>query len=336
MYAENKPKETVSRVIKQNANKKQDFSNRANKDSKSASSQVNSILNELNRFNNSKESGTIQKTAGTGKFLKSFEGYTRHHIIPESTLEAFYRNVKTVSRGINAKDLDNTIKELLYKQYQNIKFSKDLRKTKTDKFYDIQSQDILYNTWIRNLEYQGLENLLSDMNEILIWFPANLVIGPMNRRDDPGNGFDEKALKFSQNKNKSFFRSTFDKMSQFNRECENSPLDNYNELNQELIVLHNELKRVQGEKKTAEKRKIHNEGLKYQNPYSALMPVPNDFTSRINELLSEINERTASIKVLKQRYDKSIKQIKEIAQNLNMILEGGKEMTDAREEDWSA
>lgn len=332
MYARHKSKNLVSRIILQRINKKQSSTNQINKNIKFVHSQVNPIISKLNRFDGAKKYETIQKTAGTGKFLKSYEGYTRHHIIPESTLEAFYRNVKAVSNGINDKELHNAIKKLLYEQYQNIKFSKDLQETKRQKFYTIPSQDILYDVWLNNKDNPKLVNLLSDLNEILIWFPANLVIGPMNRPNDPGNRFDEEACKYSNNKNKSYFKTTYEKMSVFNAENRNSTLGNYNNLTKEIIVLQDRLKRVMGEQETAKKRQIHNDGLQYKNPFYYLEPVSDDFDKEINKLHSEIEMK----KELMALYNEKGKQIMEIAGYLTKILEGGKEMTDARKEDWSA
>lgn len=159
----------------------------------------------------------LQRGKGTGRYLNSLPDLTRHHIIPESVLEKFYNKMKEYIREANQTYyLRSKIEKMLSKLLLSIKNSSDLSpEGKTLLEHEITDKE-LFDAWFNNTEVEKWNEFVSTsvIDEILIWFPENLVWGPKNRNDDPGDKLDMKALEISK-KDKFLFTKTYNDMLSF-------------------------------------------------------------------------------------------------------------------------
>lgn len=125
-------------------------------------------------------------------------GCARHHIIPDDILKSFIAKVrekepdvfKNLIRAVEKSYIDyHGISEDEIKNMNSLNLSciKRLDNNPRNKF-------LVLITYTKNEEH---EDYLNDMQKAFVWSPGNLVIGPTNRKADPGNEFDREAAEIA-------------------------------------------------------------------------------------------------------------------------------------------
>lgn len=144
------------------------------------------------------DSRSILQKKGTAEYLNPLPtGQARHHIIPDSILREFIAKVKT-NDPATFQRLIAAVEES-YIQYHNI----TQEELSNPRLLDLQYIRELDNnprnnflTLITYIKEKDLNEYNNDMEKAFVWSPGNLVIGPQQRGEDPGNQFDcEAALK---------------------------------------------------------------------------------------------------------------------------------------------
>lgn len=281
----------------------------------------------------------LQRGKGTGRYLKSSLVLTRHHIIPESVLEKFYNKMKEYIGDANQSSfLQSEIEQMLLALRSSIINSSDLTSEGQEfSMHDITGKE-LFNAWFSRTEVINWSDFVSTsaIDEILIWFPENLVWGPKNRSDDPGDKLDIKALEISK-KNKLLFTKTYADMLEFSglESVKEDPKAIGNELrllrdriknnNNKIIILNKNLKDSKRRNST--------------NVFEILKQ--KDIEGQIEELTKsskngqqEFNEMNKKLGLVKNECKIRYDIISRIITNLKKIINEGKGMTPYNENDW--
>lgn len=107
---------------------------------------------------------------------------TRHHIIPWESI---------MNEGVRLITTQEQITDL-FKKYQKI--------CEANIGCFLNKEELIDEIILQNNE------AIETYKELLAWLPGNLVVGPSERDDDPGQNIDLKALAFMQETNNGYER----------------------------------------------------------------------------------------------------------------------------------
>lgn len=290
------------------------------------------ILNNDRKSTICKQNIVFQRNTGEGLFIKKYDGCTRHHIIPEEKLNTFYDKAKKVLSSMKDKSAYYKMKGLLFKQYYNIK--KSTHKSNKEKELSISTSDDIFNAWLKDVSPSYYETLGTELKEITIWFPANLVLGPVSERraEDPGSNIDMEALSLSTNKNKAYFVPVYSNIIKFNKLDQ---LVDLKELEEEIILISECRDQILKDYNEARAKELSYDSSQKTNPFSILNK-PDDLEQLNSELQNrnkELKDKRDEYKTIKRNTQKRILEIVTIVDGLTKIVDGG-DMTDARLQKW--
>ena len=107
----------------------------------------------------------------------------RHHVVPFQKLVTIGKEILAHPNEAEKNKYVDEIIDAYFSEHPNVKINfgskedlKEAIKNKRSEMHDIAERDFL---------------------ALLAWLPGNLVIGPNNRADDPGNNLDHRALSLS-------------------------------------------------------------------------------------------------------------------------------------------
>ena len=132
---------------------------------------------------------------------------SRHHIIPLNILVAFWDNLilneKHLSAGMQVAWTSFIVQ---YRKFPTCDKSVEylIKKIKNHQIVHDQNEDN--------------PNRFQDLEEAWQWFGANLMVGPKNRSDDPGDGFEVNAYVIVGNTTFGYIKNVYNFMRAYNPE----------------------------------------------------------------------------------------------------------------------